>query len=511
MSRASYLVGLDLGSTNLKAVVCDLSGRTLAKASRSTLLFNPYPDHPEWTIWQPDQIWGGIAEALREAVGQIDDPTRIAAVAVTGMGLDGVPIDGDGKWLYPFISWHCPRTVPQRAWWLDHIGAEKQFSISGNPVWAGNPALRLLWMQEHEPAIMQKTDKWLLIEDFVNLQLCGVRATDYSMASNTLLLDQRTLTYSEELLEISGIDRGWLCEPQASGTVLGQVQARAAAETGLPVGTPVVLGGHDFLCSMLAVGAFKPGVVLDMMGTWDIVSVAIPEPILTPEVQRMGWWIDAHVARGMHAAMGSAVAADMLEWFRREYGFPEKDPLATGTDWDRLMGLAQAAPAGSRGVLFLPHMSGCTVPSPDPQSRGAFVGLRNLTSKGDMVRAIVEGLNFQFLEILAGLEAAVGVVPERLIAGGGGTSNAFWMQNRADVAGRTIEVPQIEEPTPLGAALLAGIGVGLYENEADAYQKVYHPGRLYKPNFHHTELYAKRFDQYRKLYPALKEIHSAES
>ena len=507
----SYLVGIDLGSTSLKAVIYDLSGRALAKASRPTQVFHPDPAHPDWAIWQPEQIWGGAAEALREAISQLDDPKRIRAVAVTGMGMDGVPVDAAGHWLYPFISWHCPRTVPQHAWWLEHVGAEKQFAISGNPVWAINSALRLLWMREHEPAVLAKTDKWLLIEDFVNFMLCGARATDYSMASNTLLFDQRTRSYSDELLQLSGIERRWLCDPQPSGTVLGEVHTAAAVATGLPKGTPVVLGGHDFLCGMLPVGAFQPGVVLDVMGTWDIVTVALEKPVLTPAVQRMGWWMDSHVARGMYAAMGTAVAADMLEWFRREFGQPEKDQSrAEGrTDWDCLMAEAQASPPGAHGVMFLPHMSGSTVPSVDPKSRGAFIGLRNIATKGDMIRAIIEGLNYQFLEILAGLQAAVGVTPHKLVVGGGGRSNPFWVQNRADLAGQAIEVPEIEEATPLGAAILAGLGVGLYRNEADAFQQVYRPGRVYEPNLQNTAFYAERLARFRKIYPALQELHAS--
>jgi len=148
---------LILGSTSLKAIIYDLQGNAVAQASRPTERFNPYPDHPEWAIWKPEQIWGGVCESLKEAVGQIDDRAQIKGVAVTGMGMDGVPIDKNGNWLYPFISWHCPRTEPQHDWWLENIGAEKQFEIGGNQLWVFNTALRLLWMAENEPEILAKT------------------------------------------------------------------------------------------------------------------------------------------------------------------------------------------------------------------------------------------------------------------------------------------------------------------------------------------------------------------
>ena len=201
-----YLAGIDLGSTSLKSVIYDLRGNVVASGSRTTERFHPDTAHPDWTVWDPAQIWGGAAASIKDAVTTLDDPRRIAAVSVTGMGMDGVPIDEDGKWLYPFISWLCPRTEPQRQWWEKTIGARKTFSIGGNNLWAFSTALRLLWMAEHEPQILRRTHKWLLIEDFLNYMLCGRLATDYSMASCTLLFDQAARSWSREMLGLSGID-----------------------------------------------------------------------------------------------------------------------------------------------------------------------------------------------------------------------------------------------------------------------------------------------------------------
>jgi xylulokinase len=190
-------------------------------------------------------------------------------------------------------------------------------------------------MAEHEPEILARTDKWLLIEDFVNYMPCGVQATDYSMASCTLLFDQRKRGWSEEILAQAGIRRDLLCDAHPSGTLLGEVTARAAEATGLPVGTPVVLGGHDYLCSALPVGAFNPGVVLDVTGTWEIVLAAIPALVLTPEIQRLGVTVEAHVARDAYTVWGGAVASDMLEWYRKEYGFEARQRAEKegGVDW----------------------------------------------------------------------------------------------------------------------------------------------------------------------------------
>lgn len=507
----AYLIGIDLGSTSLKAVIYDLQGNAVAQASRPTERFNPYPDHLDWAIWKPEQIWGGVCQSLKEAIGRIDDPTEIKGIAVTGMGMDGVPIDKNGNWLYPFISWHCPRTEPQHRWWLENIGVEKQFEISGNQIWVFNTALRLLWMAENEPEILAKTDKWLLIEDFVNFMLCGQYGTDHTMASTTLLFDQRKRVWSDELIEASGIDRRLLCDPQPSGTPLGKIHPKAAEATALPEGTPVVLGGHDYCCGTLPVGAFEPGVVLDVTGTWEIVVTALSEPVLTPAVREMGIPVHSHVASpNLWSIMAAVVAGDMLEWFRKEYGSDQRKKKDKGgsDDWDQLMKLAEASPPGANGVMFLPHFSGSHCPVVDHQSMGAFVGLRNIVTKGDMLRAIIEGLDYQFVQIVRGLEKSLGVKPEKFVAIGGATKNEFWMQNKADMIGKPIETPKIEEPTPLGAAILAGIGVGLYRDVRDAYEKVYKPGKTYQPNLEMTKKYRQWFKTFEQIYPSLKNLNA---
>lgn len=504
-----YLVGIDLGSTSLKAVVYDKAGNALASGSRPTERFNPSPEHPEWTVWQPKQIWFGTAQAIKEAVGKLDDPSKIRGVAVTGMGMDGLPIDDDGNWLYPFISWLDARTAGQHKWWLENVGADRTFSIGGNPVWAINSALRIRWMMENEPDIIARTDKWLLIEDFLNFMLSGRRATDYSMASCMMLFDQRARDWSPELLKMAGIDRRLMPEALPATTHLGGVTASAAAATGLPEGTPVILGGHDHLCGALPVGAYKPGVVLSVTGTWEIVSAAAREPVLEPELRQTGLTVQAHVARDSWAAWASTPAGECIEWFRKQYGAEDvRRAKAEGTsDWQYIIAAAESAGPLSGGAMFLPHLSGSTCPAVDPASRGAFVGLRSLTTRGEMIRAIFEGLGYQFLDILGALEQGAGIEAQKVVAVGGATRNAFWMQNKADVSGRCVETPDVEEATPLGAAMLAGIGTGVYDDEDDACKHVYRPGATFSPDPRRTELYARGFELYRQIYPALKPIN----
>jgi xylulokinase len=167
---------------------------------------------------------------------------------------------------------------------------------------------------------------------------------------------------------------------------------------------------------------------------------------------------------------------------------------------------AAASPAGARGVMFIPHMSAAGCPVVDARALGAFVGLSNFAQRGDLLRAIIEGLDYQVLDILTALKTGLGIHPDRLVAVGGATRNAFWMQNKADITGLPIDVPEVEEATPLGAAILAGIGIGLYRSEQEAFERVYKPGKTYHPDSQLAPRYAEWYQIYQQLYPALKPV-----
>jgi xylulokinase len=503
-----YLMAIDLGSTSLKAVIYDLDGNRIASASRPTEKITP-KGHPEWVVWEPDQIWQGAAAACKEAMSTIDDPTLVKAVAVTGMGMDGVPVDAQGHHLYPFISWHDPRTAPQAEWWNEKVGAEKTFSIAGFPTWAITAAMRILWMNEHEPEIMKKAKKWLLIEDFVNHKLCARIATDYSMASCMLLFDQTAQTWSDELIEASGIDKTLLPDPVQSGTVLGKITAEACALTGLSTDTTVVLGGHDHICGTLPIGVYKPGTVLDIIGTWEIISTAVASPVLDPAISAAGLCMQSHVVKNMHSAWGAAVSGESLEWFRKEFGFEaeQKAEKDGGVVWTHLLSWLADTKPGASGAMFLPHISASGCPINDNRSLGAFVGLSNTVTKGDMLRAVIEGLNYQFLHIIEVMESNLNCKLEHITIAGGVAQNEFWIQNKVDMLGMPMEVSDIQDATPLGCAMLAGVGVGLYRDMDEAYDRVKKSGKVYQPNKDLTKQYARLFKIYKSMYPALMNLN----
>jgi xylulokinase len=494
----------------MKALVYDLDGNVISRGSRPTESIANDPDHPKWQVYLPDHIWEGITSAIRDAVDKIGPQNRIAAAAVTGLGADAVPLDEYGEPVYPFINWICTRTTPQFERWLENVGLERTFQISGWQPFIWSTVLRFLWLKENEPEIASRVHKWLIVEDFVNYKLTGKYSTDYTDASPTLLFDQRSLAWSEEMLKIAGLEKNLLPTPQPSGSFIGEVTPEAAEMTGLVPGTPIFQGGHDYLVGALAAGAISPGMFLDVTGTWEMVITPTNDPHWTPAIRQLGLTIEAHSAPGMYCIWAGGTAASMLEWYKDQLG-SEAQRLAQagqGNVWSNLMDAAKSSAPGANGIFFLPHFNGTACPTLDPRSLGAFLGLNETTKKEDMVRAVVEGLDYAFLDMLKALELGAGQKAEKITVIGGGARNDFWMQNKADVSSRPVVTLEIEEATALGAAMLAGVGVGVYKNLAEAAQRVHKPGRIFEPDIRLASFYGELFEIYREIYPALHRLNN---
>jgi xylulokinase len=505
-----YLLGIDVGSTSMKALVYDLDGNVISQGSHPTESIANDPKHPNRQVYLPDHIWDGIASAIRDAVSRIGPENKIVAAAVTGLGADAVPLDVNGEPLYPFINWICTRTTPQFEQWLENVGLERTFQVSGWQPFIWSTALRFLWLKENEPELASRVHKWLIVEDFVNFKLTGKYSTDYTDASPTLLFDQRSLSWSDEILKLIGLEKDLLPTPQPSCSFIGEVTTEAAEKTGLMRGTPIFQGGHDYLVGALAAGTISPGMFLDVTGTWELVITPTNDPKWTSEIRQLGLTIEAHAAPGLYCIWAGGTAASMLEWYKDQIGSEARTRAHAGQGnvWSNLMDEARSSPAGANGVFFLPHFNGTACPNLDPRSLGAFLGLNDTTKKEDMIRAVVEGLDYGFLDMLKALELGAGQKAEKITAIGGATRNEFWMQNKADVSGCPVITLEIEEATALGAAMLAGVGFGVYKNLAEAAQRVHRPGKLYEPDVKLAPLYTELFEIYRDIYPSLNRINS---
>jgi xylulokinase len=358
----------------------------------------------------------------------------------------------------------------------------------------------MLWIKENQPEAWTRTVRWLHVADYVAYRLSGGQATDWSLASRTMAFDIRKRAWDDEILGAVGINRTLFAAPVASGTEVGKVTAEAATATGLPKGAVVAAGGQDHVCGALAAGVTKPGTVLDSLGTAEAIFVAVDQPLSDPKLGRQGYSQGAHVAPGNYYVYGGLYTSGAsINWW--------KDIL--GEDHDVMIAKAAGAPAGSLGVGFLPHLRMGDPPHFDARSRGAFVGLTTDVDRGTLTRAVFEGLAYEARATLEPLLefASIDQIGDVTMIGGG-TRNELLTRIKASVFNTTINVVDLEEATALGAAILAGIGAGVYRGIADALSAI----RLSTTAVAPTTTDVANYDAYyhevfQPLYSALRDLN----
>ncbi len=506
-----YAMGIDLGSTSIKAHIFDASGRQIAHSSIKTPLQKQSAGaQPAQYIWDPEEIWQCVCTVTQGALSGIQNAAEIIGVAVTGFGFDGVPLDPRGNVLYPFISWYCNRTTNIYEEISARVGFDTIFDFIGRPAFFYDTVYRLEWLRRNEPDVIERMSHWLYIEDYINYKLCGVIATDYSMAACSGVFDLKKQRWDSALMQRFGVRSDIWPDAYRSGKVLGNVTAPAALQTGLSRKTHVVLGGHDYCVASFAVGAVKPGVIMDVSGTWEMLCLGAPEFAITEKLKQSGMYIDNHVVEGSYLYMSSQVSGSMTEWFRNHLSFEEQQIAKSKESdvWNVLTERAAQSPVGANGVTFLPYFSGSNCPNIDKKALGGFLGMSNLNTKNDMIRALYEGLNYLFRHTVFELMDAASAQNAKVIVTGGAVKNEFWMQNKADVSGLTLETPTAEESTTLGAAMLVFLGLGIFSTPDDVTRAVYTPKRIYKPNRKNTARYDDYFESiYKKMLGTLREIN----
>lgn len=492
------LLGLDMGSTSVKAVLYEPDGRMVAKASLPTITHYP---RPTWAYFKPDELWSSAAIVIRQVTAQIHDPRRIAGVAVASMAEAGVPLDAEGKPTYDAIAWFDRRTIPQRDWLDRQIGEDVLFAKTGlslQPIWS---LCKLLWIKENEPDAWHRTVRWLNVADFIAYKLSGEPATDWSLASRTLAFDIQRRTWDGDILKSAGIPGSILAPSVASGTRIGSITAEAAAATGLPEGTAVATGGHDHVCGALAAGVIERGQILDSMGTAEALFVALDAPLTDPELGRLGYTQGAHVAAGHYYVNGGVYTSGAsIQWLRAALG---------GVDHDTIVAEAEATPPGSLGATFIPHLRLANAPNVDARARAAFVGLTSDATRGTLARAVLEGLAYEGRATLEPLLAFAGLASMPAIAViGGGARNDLLLRIKASVMKSTLQVLDVEEGTALGAAILGGLGAGIYRDIPDALAAIRRGARAVEPDSNAMVFYDTYFrDVYQHLYEALRPLN----
>ncbi len=501
MSNDPLLVGLDIGSTNIKAVVFEANGQIVARASRKTPTHFP---RPGWAYFDPTELWQTTAAVLRAATAQVDAPARIASVGVASVGETGVLLDAQGTPLYEMIAWYDSRSEEQGAKLAEALGAERIYASTGLTPQAIFSLCKLAWIKENAPDQYARAVRWLHVADYITWKLCGEAATDFSIASRTMALDLAHLRWDESIIRDAGIEPDLFAPLARGGTPLAHVSAAAAAETGLPAQALVSVGGHDHLCGGMAVGAVAPGMLLDSTGTAEAVLLTIEKPLVGKQVAEQGYEQGAHVVDGYYGMGAYRTAGICIDWFRQ---------IAGGLDYAALTAEAAAAPVGSLGVRFVPHMRLPHSPSNDPRARGVFMGLSTDVTRGMMFRAILEGLAFETRNVVEPLLRYSGYDrPTEIYVIGGVSRNPLFVEIKAAILNQSLTVAGIEEEVATGAALLGGLGAGIYPDAAAASAALHFTRTHVAPD---PDL-AARYDQifreiYQGIYPALRPLHHANA
>ena len=499
------LLGIDVSTTGAKALVIDTEGKVIASATEEYPLYTP---RPLWSEQNPEDWWQGAVKAVRRALARVD-ADEISGIGLTGQMHGLVLLDEAGEVLRPAILWNDQRTGPQceeiTAW---AGGLKKTVELTGNAVLPGFTAPKVVWVRENEPAVYDRVGHILLPKDYMRYRLTGEYASEVSDASGTALFDVGNRRWSATMAGLLEVPMGWLPEVAESHIVTGKISASAATLTGLKEGTPVVGGGGDQAAQAVGSGIVRPGIVSVTSGTSGVVFAHSDDYSPEPEGRLH---VFCHAVDGAWHAMGVMLAAGgAFRWLRDAVcGDDKAAAAAQGRDvYDLLTEQAATAPPGSEGLIFLPYLSGERCPYPDPNARGAFVGLTLRHGKEHLVRSVLEGVSYGLrdsLELIKGL----GVPIEQVRASGGGAKSPLWRQIQADVFGTELVLINVTEGAAMGAALLAGVGAGVYCDAREAVDACVHVTSSTQPNAEAASVYERDYPLYRNLYPALKPTFDA--
>src|SRR5829696_3190022 len=497
MNAEPILIGADVGTTNIKVVAFDRSGRALEGGGSPTPTHYPGPGR---AYHDPEELWDSFAATLRRVTEKLDEPGRAASLAVASMGEAAVPLDSSGAPTHDIIAWFDRRAQQQAEQLGRVVGQDRLFGLTGLSLQPIFGLCKLLWLKENEPEAYSRTATWLNVADYMAFRLCNVAATDYSLASRTLALDLHGLRWAEELMEEVGISPDLFAPLRGSGSPLGPVTPEAASATGLPEGAGVATGGHDHVCGALAVGVTQTGTMLNSLGTAEAIFLPLERPLTDPQVGHQGYTQGAHVAGQYYVFGGQYTSGASVEWLREALG---------GIDYDTLIAEAEKVPPGSLGAFFLPHLRLANPPYDDPAARGAFVGLSTDVGRGALFRAVLEGLAYDSRNSLEPLLAHTGLNElSALHAIGGGTQNRLLMSIKATVMNQEITASDVQEATSLGAAILGGIGAGIYPDIPSALEELRYDEYPIEPILDEVPFYEAAFKRvYANLYPSLRRVH----
>ncbi len=500
----AYLLGVDLGTSGTKTVLFDENGVAISSYTGEYPLYQPQNG---WAEQNPEDWWNATREGIRTVITSSGiNSSDIAGIGISGQMHGLVLLDANGAVLRNSIIWCDGRTGKQCAEITKKIGAERLIEITANPALTGFTAGKILWVRENEPDVWASAEHILLPKDYIRYKLCDVFATEVSDAAGMNLLDVHTRDWSDEILNKLEIPKSMMPKVYESVEVTGNVNCNVAASLGLADGTPVVGGAGDNAAAAVGMGVVSSGKAFTTIGTSGVVFAHSDEVAIDPQ-GRVHTFCSA--VPGKYTVMSCTLAAGLsLKWFRDTFCDSEQSVAKlVNSDVYSLMSLeAEISPVGANRLIYLPYLMGERSPILDEMSRGAFIGLSAIHTKGDMIRAVMEGVIYSqrhCLDILA----EMGVAPKTMLACGGGGKSPLWRQMMADIMNCDVMTTEVDEGPALGVAILAGVGAGVYESVEKACEKIIRYKEAQPPIPNNTEKYSQVFELYKGLYPALKDTY----
>lgn len=493
-----YLLGIDIGTSSCKAVLFGYDGSEVSSVTEDYKVYYPMENYAEQN---PDEWYSAVCRAVKKIIsdGNIK-PSDISAVGVDGQSWSCVMTDKNGNPLANSPIWFDRRSSDECEYLDKLIGADNIFNLCGNPVQPTYTTPKVLWFKKNYPELYRNTYKILQSNSYIVYKLTGEFTQDKSQGYGHFFYDIRSQGYDKSMADSMGMDMSMFPDIYDCHEVVGKITSSASSETGLAEGTPVVAGGLDAAAGTLGAGVFDEGQAQEMSGTSGGMSICMSDVKIHKALISC-----SHVVSGMHLLQGgTSGGGGSMKWFSEEFGksFISGDTKSTLASIDCE---AEKSPVGSKGVIFLPYMAGERSPIWDSHAKGMFFGLSYDTGKAEMARSVMEGAAFSLRHCLETAES-IGAESDILYPSGGGTKSAVWMQIKADITGKTFVVPHTSSATSLGAAMLAGIGTGIYSGFEDAVKKCVTFTKTYTPNRETKEIYDRLYKKYLSLYENTKEL-----
>lgn len=487
------VLGIDCSTTAAKAVVWDARGRAVAIGRAA---FTHSTPRDGWGEQDPVDWWKATVDAVGHACRQID-PSRLAALSITHQRETFVCVDKDGYALRPAILWLDTRAAAE----AEEFGTRAVHEITGKPPNTATSWYKFLWLQRHEPRVLERAYRVVDVHTYLAHRLTGEWLTSYASVDPLGVLDMRSFRLDDGLIGEAGLRREQFAEPCAPGEVIGRLRTDIAAELGLIPGLPIVAGLGDGQAAGLGVGITRPGQAYLNLGT-GIVSGTFSA---TYQVDRAFRVMAGGVPGSYLIETFFGGGTYNINWFVDRFSDIGKDPFGLGLSSERILEAAASnLPVGSEGLLSLPYLTGVLTPYWDSKARGVLFGLSSRHGKAHFYRAMLEGLAMEQRLSTTGAEAVIGSATDRFLVMGGGSRSELWCQILADVLHRPVEVAREAEATCLGAAMLAASAAGLHGSVEEAATAMSGSGRIYLPDEARSARYNSFYDIYRNIYPALR-------